>query len=184
MSVPVSPHHRPRNSRTESTGIGSLGVTQLRSSKAGNQSQASPTQGAPLFIIYSAAPHPREGGEVLNASHGVILAFLCFWVKIVVRPGVRSIIFLPSLTYFFFFGMPPYSLIQKPIPETKDLNTVFFIAAVSSMLKSPGFIQTMLKSFCFPGKQTKEICSQCPEGSLIKVPALSIVYITKEKNTT
>lgn len=88
--MPVSPHHRPRNSRTESTGIDSLGVTQLRSSKAGNQSQASPTQGAPLFIIYSAAPHPREGGEVLNASHGVILAFLCFWVKIVVRPGVRS----------------------------------------------------------------------------------------------
>lgn len=38
-----------------------------------------------------------------------------------------------------------------------------FIAAASSMLKSPGFIQEMAKSLQFPDKQTKEICSQCPE---------------------
>ena len=48
--MPLSPHHRPRNSRTESTGTGSLGVTQLRSGKAGNQSQASPTQGADCLL--------------------------------------------------------------------------------------------------------------------------------------
>lgn len=64
------------------------GVTQLRSGKVGTQSQTSPTQDTPIFVIFSAAFLGKvEDSECFPWS---CLALFCFRVRTIVRPGVRS----------------------------------------------------------------------------------------------